>query len=53
MALQTSGAISFSDINVEIRRSSGATSSLGESACRTTADKPASNAPISFKEVNK
>lgn len=50
MALQTSGAISFSDINIEIRRSSTATSSLGESAPRTTADKPASNEAISFSD---
>lgn len=50
MALQSSGAISFSDINTEIRRSSTATSSLGDAPVRTTADKIASNQTISFND---
>lgn len=51
MALPASGPISFSDINAEIRRGSTATTSLGEAAVRTTADRAASNISISFSDL--
>lgn len=51
MALPASGPISFSDINAEIRRSSTATTSLGEAAVRTTADRIPSNQSISFSNL--
>jgi hypothetical protein len=51
MALPASGPISFADLNSEIRRGSTATTSLGEAAVRTTADRVAGNQSISFSDL--
>ena len=51
MALPASGPISFSDLNLEIRKGSTATTSLGDAAVRTTADRLGGNQSISFADL--